>query len=388
MSAFDTLGKSIGTIIDERLSSPLVSSFAIAWSIINYKFFVILLSDTPIKRTFELIKEICFPGEYGWLLYGVVAPAAAAAAYLFLLPKPSLWVYRHWRQNQKNTDDIRLSFEDQKLLTIEESRSYRARHREMEVQVDALQKENEQLKNDLRKGDSDLKLKAVSSDLLFAEAEALKQQVFELEQEVKTSRGRTSGDALREHLDALKAAESNGEPLPNDTPELWKELQKTQRELAHVSKDNQRIATTLSQTLKTQLRSVKGGPPGFSPLAGIPKTFLINRLKASNRVNESFTSTDLSATYLLFLESPVPTRKFAHRLVRDLSLNISQSDQEIERLREMNIGEIQKSGTIEITAGGVEVCAFILKSVQDYRLLSAEDRDAFKSDEMFIDLEE
>jgi len=42
-----SLGKSIGDFVEERLTSPLISSFGLAWAAVNYKFFVILFSKNP-----------------------------------------------------------------------------------------------------------------------------------------------------------------------------------------------------------------------------------------------------------------------------------------------------------------------------------------------------
>ena len=148
--SWDNISKSLGTVIDERLSSPLISTFAISWSIINYKFFVLLLSRTPAVETFAQIKTHVFPDAWAYAFNGVIYPAVATAVYLFALPKPSRWVFEKWRANQKLTDDIRKRYDDMQPLTLEESRSLRAELGKLRSANDQLTKERDQYSEDAK----------------------------------------------------------------------------------------------------------------------------------------------------------------------------------------------------------------------------------------------
>jgi hypothetical protein len=150
--AFDSLGRSISNVVDERLSSPLVSSFVLSWSLYNYKFFVILFSKNSVNDTFALISQR-FPDGWAVLLHGMFWPGFFAAAYLFVLPYPSQWVFRKWKEHQKKMDDIRYESESQQRLTLEDSRTIRGVVRQREADIDVLNREIEKLKADLKDAD-------------------------------------------------------------------------------------------------------------------------------------------------------------------------------------------------------------------------------------------
>lgn len=149
----ESIGKSISTIIDERLSSPLVSSFTIAWLLYNYKFVVILFSATSVSETFRLIHEVSFPSSWIVLRDGIAVPLAAAAAYIYLLPYPSKYVFEKWKTTQKEINAIKQRVEGDALLTIDESRAMRAKERELFAKIDEANNELNKLKDDLRAAD-------------------------------------------------------------------------------------------------------------------------------------------------------------------------------------------------------------------------------------------
>lgn len=226
----DSLGKSISNVVDERLSSPLVSSFVIAWALINYKFFVILVSDASITQTFELIRQICFPDWQAYLLKGLVYPLMAAALYIFALPYPSQFVYEHWRKHLQKTNDIRIRYEDQKLLTIEESRTLRSTSRALQADID-------QLHSIIATNETDLKAAAAATreaekrrvdvenammtikrtaEDFYAQNEALKTDVQELREQLAIAS--RANMALQAQLDAprpMQSAVGSMRPNPN-----------------------------------------------------------------------------------------------------------------------------------------------------------------------------
>ncbi|MDR7097064.1 hypothetical protein [Hydrogenophaga laconesensis] len=131
----EPLGKSLGAVVEERLSSPLVSSFAISWSLINYKFFVILLSKNSVTETFALIEKLCFPTMWHWIGYGIVLPSVATYLYIYWLPSISLRVYERWRLTQHENDRIRNKYPTDKMLSQEESWEYQKKFAELQQAV-------------------------------------------------------------------------------------------------------------------------------------------------------------------------------------------------------------------------------------------------------------
>jgi len=126
----ETISKSISAVLDERLSSPLISSFAISWSLWNYKFFVILFSNNSVLETFRLIEQVRFPSPLMWMLNGVLVPLALTALYIYALPYPSKFVYDKWSRTQKETKDIKQRWADLELLAPADAESLRLEARE------------------------------------------------------------------------------------------------------------------------------------------------------------------------------------------------------------------------------------------------------------------
>jgi predicted DNA-binding transcriptional regulator len=140
--------------LTERLSSPLLGSFTIAWSLWNYKFLVILFSAESVTRTFELVDTVAFPDVSSVLLRGLLFPLLAALAYVFLYPYPARVIYGFTHRMRKATNRLRQQIEEETLLTVEESRKLRAQYIELEQlnqeKVDNLNSEIEKLKEALK----------------------------------------------------------------------------------------------------------------------------------------------------------------------------------------------------------------------------------------------
>lgn len=119
-------------ILQERLASPLLASFAASWCLWNYKFIVILFSANSVERTFQLIHEVAFPDAWAIILRGFLYPSLAACIYIFLFPYPTRLVYGFTRRRQKELNQLRQAIENETPLTLEESRKIRAEIREAE----------------------------------------------------------------------------------------------------------------------------------------------------------------------------------------------------------------------------------------------------------------
>lgn len=122
----DEVFKSAKAQISERIASPLIGSFALAWCLWNYKFLIILFSNASISQTFGLIDSVVFPTTWSLVLNGVLLPSLTAVIYIFGYPYPARFVYGFTRRRQKEINELRQRIEDETPLTIEESRVIRA----------------------------------------------------------------------------------------------------------------------------------------------------------------------------------------------------------------------------------------------------------------------
>jgi hypothetical protein len=156
----DEIVKSAKAQLSERIASPLIGSFAISWSLWNYKFLVILFSAASVSQTFALVDTMVFPTTWSLVLNGILLPAASTFAYIFLYPYPAKYVYEFTRRRQKEINEVRQRIEDETLLTIEESRKIRAEVLQLEKAhqeiVDRLDVEISRLKLEIKNGQPEL----------------------------------------------------------------------------------------------------------------------------------------------------------------------------------------------------------------------------------------
>lgn len=161
---FEEIVKSTQSHVNERLSSPLMGSFAFAWCLWNYKFLVVLVSAASVSQTFNLIDGLVFPDRWTMFFRGFLYPLISASAYIFLYPYPARIVYRFSRNRQRDINNIRRQIENETPLTLEESRNIRSevfRSKNEHVQeLDQKNREIELLNRQL------VTLKASSSDKL------------------------------------------------------------------------------------------------------------------------------------------------------------------------------------------------------------------------------
>lgn len=197
----ESIGTTLGSFLKERLTNPLLSSFAIAWSLYNYKFYVILFSKNTVSVTSELIRQR-FPDLYAIALHGIIVPACFAALYLFVSPYLTAWYYSWLRERQRKVDDARYAIESAQRLTADESRAIRALARTKDAQIDQLENEIVKLKADLREGDNKI---ASANEQVRTAALALESSTS-LEEELKRVKA-----SLDESREALAKAEETAE---------------------------------------------------------------------------------------------------------------------------------------------------------------------------------
>jgi hypothetical protein len=120
-----------------------MGSFVVSWCLWNYRFLVILFSDTTLTQTFSQIDASCFPDTWAVFYRGVLFPLLTSLAYIFVYPYPAKFVYEFTRRRQQELLAIRRRISDETLLTVEESRKLRSELLRMQLAHEETNSRNE-----------------------------------------------------------------------------------------------------------------------------------------------------------------------------------------------------------------------------------------------------
>ena len=72
--------------VRERFGNPLVSAFAIAWAIWNFRLLLVLVGDGGWRDKIVYIDTKLMTEWWHWLLHGTTIPLAAALFWIYVLP--------------------------------------------------------------------------------------------------------------------------------------------------------------------------------------------------------------------------------------------------------------------------------------------------------------
>lgn len=122
---FDDLSKSIKAQLYERVSSPLLGSFAISWVAWNYRFVLTLISSLPLNEKLAFIDTHIFPSYTQVLLQGGLYPLGTALLLIFVYPIPAKFVYAYWKKRQRDLKEVQQKIDDETPLSREEARQIR-----------------------------------------------------------------------------------------------------------------------------------------------------------------------------------------------------------------------------------------------------------------------
>lgn len=111
------LWNAIRLYIEDRLSSPLLTGFVFAWSIINYRFFLILVSNERFIEKIALIEQYVFPSTDAKLWKGFLYPLAAALTYVLIYPFIDRLIFTAWRWHQHKLIQIRQRIDEERPLS-------------------------------------------------------------------------------------------------------------------------------------------------------------------------------------------------------------------------------------------------------------------------------
>jgi predicted transcriptional regulator len=127
--AVGDLVKTVKAQLYDRLSSPLVFSFAISWLAWNYKAIVIILSALSPTDKFLAIEMLALQWEnqiWYWLISGFFGPLITATCYIFALPFLDEIVFGYTLKKKKKLKEIRQEIEDETPISVDEARELRA----------------------------------------------------------------------------------------------------------------------------------------------------------------------------------------------------------------------------------------------------------------------
>jgi hypothetical protein len=116
---------SLKGVLYERISSPLIGSFIVSWSIWNWKFYILLfIGDEDALTRIKIIEEtLIIPDKYNCNL--IIIPLLFSLAYIYLYPFISKEVYRTYKRYIVSLNIIKNEEEKKRLLTEEESNELR-----------------------------------------------------------------------------------------------------------------------------------------------------------------------------------------------------------------------------------------------------------------------
>ncbi|OGF25650.1 hypothetical protein A2303_01165 [Candidatus Falkowbacteria bacterium RIFOXYB2_FULL_47_14] len=165
--------KSIKAVLYDRLSSPLAGAFILSWFVWNWGLIYYILTGDETRYTIERIEYIKenFLSEKYILFF----PLLSVIFLVFLYPFAANLVYRVMLMFNKQKRDIKIKIENDQCLTFRESVEIKETFRKQEEvfkkfnqdkdeKINILKRENDLLKNKIKKIENDNKRKELSPE--------------------------------------------------------------------------------------------------------------------------------------------------------------------------------------------------------------------------------
>ncbi|MFO1341116.1 MAG: hypothetical protein U1F53_23325 [Burkholderiaceae bacterium] len=121
METLNELASSIKQAALERLGSPLIGSFILAWCVWNYRVITVLLSKSSAFETFALIDFALFPDWWTVAWRGFAGPLATALLYIYGYPPVANKIYGYLLKQRLSANALKMKIEGTQLLTREQS---------------------------------------------------------------------------------------------------------------------------------------------------------------------------------------------------------------------------------------------------------------------------
>lgn len=127
------LVKSLKAALYDRTSSPLFGSFVLSWLVWNHRFIFLMLDGMSVLEKFAYVDQILYPNFWWSILQLFIGPLITGVLFIYVYPGPAQIIFRHWKNQQKKLNDIKVSIDNEKLLTREESKRLRASLAESQI---------------------------------------------------------------------------------------------------------------------------------------------------------------------------------------------------------------------------------------------------------------
>jgi DNA repair exonuclease SbcCD ATPase subunit len=145
----ESLGKSLGTFLDERVSNPIIGSFILSWCGWNYKFFIALFSNNTVSETIRIIEKVLYPNWVICTLQGFLFPIGSVVLYLWLVPILTKHYYKLTAKTRKAQDEAMYEAEKHKRLSTADSAELQDTVRRIQEELDNQTSKVERLKGEL-----------------------------------------------------------------------------------------------------------------------------------------------------------------------------------------------------------------------------------------------
>jgi hypothetical protein len=143
----DELTDSLKAKLYDFTVSPLLITFIASWIGWNYRFVLVVLSSSmSIYEKTSYIESRLFSTWTDYVIWGIVGPLLTTGFLLFVYPYPAKWVFKFWRQRQRELKELKQQIDGETPLTKEESAAIRERNTEVET----LLVEKDRIIDDLR----------------------------------------------------------------------------------------------------------------------------------------------------------------------------------------------------------------------------------------------
>ncbi|WP_235593276.1 hypothetical protein [Leptospira interrogans] len=143
--------KNIQEFLKERVSSPLLLSFTLSWTLMNWKILYILIGS---EKEFSLIERLLYVDNNlinSW--YNICAPALFSLLFVIIYPFASVLVVAIWSFADHHKKKIVNKIYKQRLLTLDQSirltQDFERREEEYISLIDRKNNQIEKLKRNL-----------------------------------------------------------------------------------------------------------------------------------------------------------------------------------------------------------------------------------------------
>jgi len=174
--------KSIKAYLYDRAASPLIGAFIVAWSVWNYRIGIIVFGggDRPVEEIFSQIDNLYATHQItafgislpvnGVFFHGAFVPTILTLIYIYVYPWISKPVYEHSLRKQKELREIKQESENNRLLSVEESRGIYRRLAELqakhEEEIDTYEKQVASLNETIKQLEAELSSEVNQADKL------------------------------------------------------------------------------------------------------------------------------------------------------------------------------------------------------------------------------